>query len=311
MRDAFFNSLEMLMSSDKRVVFITADLGFKLFDRISGKFPDRVVNVGIRESAMVGLAAGLSKEGFLPFLYSIAPFSTSRCLEQIRVDLCYNNLPAVIVGVGGGLVYDFNGPTHMGIDDVGVMSALPNMMIISPCDPFEVKSLLPQIIKLSGPVYLRLARNGEPDCRGSLKRSVRISYPCILKSGRDAVIFSYGPIINDILRIAKELETEGRWSVKLVSCHTIKPLDDKRISGCLEGDAPVIVIEEHVAGGGLGSHISLSLARNSIKNRFFHLHLSDSYPDVCGDRMHLLELNGLSGSCIKKKLSALLDQERG
>jgi len=311
MRDAFFSSLEMLMTSDKRVVFITADLGFKLFDRIAMKFPDRVINVGIREAAMVGLAAGLSKEGFLPFLYSIAPFSTLRCLEQIRVDLCYNNLPAVIVGVGGGLAYGLNGPTHMGIDDVGVMNALPNMTIVSPCDPFEVRSLLPQIAKLSGPVYLRLARNGEPDCRGSIKRKVRMSAPCIIRPGRDAVIFSYGPIINDILRVAKDIEKESYGNVKLVSCHTIKPLDDKNIISCLEGNSPVIVIEEHVASGGLGSSIALILKRNSIENRFFHLHLADSYPDVCGDRMHLLELNGLSVSCIKKTLSGLLNKQRG
>ena len=311
MRNSFFQTLEKLMDDNPDIVFITADLGFKLFDRIAKKYPHRVINVGIREGAMIGTAAGLAKEGFLPFVYSFIPFVTLRVIEQIRVDLCYNNVPVVIVGVGSGLAYSLDGPTHMGIEDIGAMSALSNMTIISPCDPFEVKSLLPQLIRLRSPVYFRLARNGEPNCHGSIKQKVKISDPSIIKPGRDVVIFSYGPIINDILHITKELEKESHRNVKLISCHTIKPLDDEKILVCLEGDSPVMVIEEHVADGGLGSRIALILERNSIKNRFFHLHLTDSYPNVCGDRMHLLELNGLSRSCIKKELSGLLNRERG
>src|SRR5512145_494599 len=131
MRDAFFATLEQLMGRDERIVFITADLGFKLFDRIAARYRARVINAGIREATMIGMAAGLSKEGFLPFVYSLVPFVTMRCLEQIRVDLCYNDLPAVLVGVGSGFAYGPNGPTHMGLEDIGVMSALPNLAILS------------------------------------------------------------------------------------------------------------------------------------------------------------------------------------
>ncbi len=311
MRDAFFTSIEELMSADKKIVFVTADLGFKLFDRIARKFPGRVINVGIRESAMVGLGAGLSKEGFLPFLYSIAPFSTFRCIEQIRVDLCYNDLPAVIVGVGGGLAYGPNGPTHMGIDDIGVMSALPNMTIVSPCDPLEVKALLPQIVKMPGPVYLRLARNGDPCCNKSAAHKARISAPSVIRNGRDAVVFSYGAIVNDILHVTGELDRVGLFDVKLVSCHTIKPLNEKAVMDCVKKDRPVIVIEEHVACGGLGSAISMIMNRKAAKNRFFHMHLPDKYPDVCGDRKYLLERSNLSRAHIKKALVKLLKAREG
>jgi transketolase len=310
MRDTFFKTLEEMMSVEKKVVFITADLGFKLFDSMARRFPDRVLNVGIRESAMVGLAAGLSKEGFLPFLYSIAPFTTFRCLEQIRVDLCYNRLPAVIVGVGAGLAYGPNGPTHMGIDDIGVMSVLPHMTIVSPCDPCEVRTLLPGFTKLRGPVYLRLARNNDPDCCEGVRQRAKIFDPHVIRQGRDAVVFSYGAIVHDILRVTQELEKEGRGTVKVVSCHTLKPLCEEKIKDCLEGDAPVVVIEEHIAGGGLGSCVALILEQNGVRNKFLHLHLSDKYPDVCGDRIYLLQRDGLSRPHIKKALSALCNRER-
>jgi transketolase len=259
---------------------------------------------------MVGLAAGLSKEGFKPFLYSIVPFCTFRCIEQIRVDLCYNNLFAVIVGAGGGLSYGFDGPTHLGIDDIGAMSALPNMTILSPCDPFEIKSLLPQVIKLHSPVYLRLARNNDPDCHKGTARSAKIYDPSVIRNGRDAVIFSYGAIVSDILCVLDELEKEGLGAVKLLSCHTIKPIKEGKIVNCLKGDTPVIVIEEHFSSGGLGSCIALILKRNSIKNRFFHLHLPDKYPNMCGDRMYLLERSKLSRAHIKKFLSGLLKHRK-
>ena len=130
------------MGSNKKIVFITADLGFMLFDRLAARHPDRVINVGVREATMIGIAAGLSKEGFLPFVYSLAPFVTLRCLEQVRVDLCYNRLSTVLVGVGSGFAYGPNGPTHMGIEDVGVMSSLPNLAILSPCDAYEVRCIV-------------------------------------------------------------------------------------------------------------------------------------------------------------------------
>jgi transketolase len=310
MRDAFFNSLEKLMAVDRKIVFITADLGFKLFDKISLEFPDRVINVGVRESSMIGLAAGLSKEGFLPFVYSIAPFSSFRCIEQIRVDLCYNNLSCIIVGVGGGLAYGPNGPTHMGIDDIGAMSALSNMVVISPCDPTEVKLLLPQAVKLRSPVYLRLARNGEPDCHKTSINLPKIFNSSIIKEGRDAVIFSHGAIMSDILHVVNELKKEGRGSIKLVSCHTLKPLKEKMILSYVKENVPVIVIEENFASGSLGSQVALILQKSLTRNPFLHLHLPDKYPDVCGDRGYLLGRSKLSRSHLKKYLSGMLKSRR-
>ena len=197
-----------LMGSNEKIVFITADLGFKLFDRIAARYPDRVINVGIREATMIGIAAGLSKEGFLPFVYSLVPFVTLRCVEQIRVDLCYNDLPAVLVGVGSGLAYGPNGPTHMGIEDVGVMSALPNLTILSPCDAVEVRMLLPQAVRLKTPVYVRLGRSGEPLCHRRACPQTQNRPPVRAERGHGCHRHHLRSMTHEVLTAVDELEKE-------------------------------------------------------------------------------------------------------
>jgi|WetSurMetagenome_2_1015567.scaffolds.fasta_scaffold16509_3 transketolase len=306
MRDAFFETLERLMGSDKKIIFITADLGFKLFDRIAARYPDRVINVGIREATMIGIAAGLSKEGFLPFVYSIVPFVTLRCVEQIRVDLCYNNLSAVLVGVGSGLAYGPNGPTHMGIEDIGVMSALPNLTILSPCDAVEVRILLPQAIRLKTPVYLRLARTGEPLCHHSNTLTPKVGCPSMLKEGTDAAVVTYGAMVYEVLTAVNELEKEKGCSIRVISWHTLKPLKEKWILPLVKDNIPVMVIEEQMSGGSLGSQLALFLKERAIQNPFDHLHLPDEYPNICGDREYLLGRSKLSKTHIKRRIKKFL-----
>jgi transketolase len=306
MRDAFFETLEQLMGRDERIVFITADLGFRLFDRIAARYPDRVINAGIREATMIGMAAGLSKEGMLPFVYSLVPFVTMRCLEQIRVDLCYNNLSAVLVGVGSGFAYGPNGPTHMGIEDVGVMNALPNLTILSPCDAFEVRMLLPQAIRLKIPVYVRLARAGEPLCYKNNTPIPKIGCPSVLKEGMDATVITYSTMVHEVLAAVDELEKEKGLSIRVISWHTLKPLKEKLILPLFKDSIPVMVIEEQMPGGSLGSQLALFLKERAIQSPFSHLHLPEEYPNICGDREYLLGLSKLSKAHIKRKIKEFL-----
>lgn len=308
MRDAFFKTLERVMGSNEKIVFITADLGFKLFDRIAARYPDRVINVGIREATMTGIAAGLSKEGFLPVVYSFVPFVTLRCMEQIRVDLCYNNMPAVLVGVGGGLAYGADGPTHMGIEDVGVMGALPNLTILSPCDAIEVRRLLPQAIRLKMPVYVRLGRSGEPLCHPQNSRKLKIGSPSVLKEGADATVVTYGRMTHEVLTAVDELEREKGHSIRVVSCHTLKPLKERVILPLFRNGIPVIVIEEQVSGGSLGSRLALFFEERALHNPFCHLHLPEGYPNICGDRAYLLERGKLSKNHIKRRIKRFLNK---
>lgn len=306
MRDAFFETLERLMGSHKKIVFITADLGFKLFDRIAARHPERVINVGVREATMIGIAAGLSKEGFLPFVYSLVPFVTLRCLEQIRVDLCCNRLSAVLVGVGSGFAYGPNGPTHMGLEDIGVMGSLPNLAILSPCDAREVRMLLPQAIHLKHPAYVRLARNGEPLCRNEGAHTLKVGRPSVLKEGADAAVIAYGTIVHEVLSAVDELEKEKGCSIRVISWHTLKPLKEGCILPLVADNIPVMVIEEQMSGGGLGSRLALFLMERGIHSPFCHLHLPEEYPNVCGDREYLLGRNRLSKMHIKREIKAFL-----
>ena len=294
------------MGSNNKIIFITADLGFKLFDRIAARHPERVINVGVREATMIGIAAGLSKEGFLPFVYSLGPFVTLRCLEQIRVDLCCNRLSAVLVGVGCGFAYGPNGPTHMGLEDVGVMSSLPDLAILSPCDAREVRMLLPQVIRLKHPVYMRLARNGEPLCRTEDPHSLKIGRPSVLKEGTDAAVITYGTMVHTVLTAVSELEQEAGVSIRVLSWHTLKPLKEQFILPLVKDNIPVIVIEEQMPGGGLGSRLALFLMEHSIHGPFCHLYLPEEYPNVCGDREYLLGRSGLSKMHIKRKIKVFL-----
>jgi transketolase len=310
MRDAFFETLERLMARNENVVFLTADLGFKLFDRIAAQYPARVFNVGIREATMIGIAAGLSKEGFLPVVYSLVPFVTLRCIEQIRVDLCYNNLAAVLVGVGSGFAYGPNGPTHMGLEDVGAMSALPNLAILSPCDAHEVRALLPQAMRLNMPVYMRLARAGEPRCYDEDAPVPKLGHPSVLKRGADVVVITYSTMVHDVLTAVDELERETGCSIGVVSWHTIKPLKEGSIRLVLRDDIPVMVIEEQMSGGSLGSRVALFLKEHGMDNPFRHLALPEVYPNVCGDRESLLDRSKLSKRHLKRKMKAFLGAAR-
>lgn len=308
MRDAFFETLERLMGYNKKIVFITADMGFKLFDRIAARYPERVVNVGVREATMIGIAAGLSKEGFLPFVYSLVPFVTLRCLEQIRVDLCCNRLSTVLVGVGSGFSYGPNGPTHMGLEDVGVMGSLPSLAILSPCDAFEVRKLLPQVIRLKTPVYVRLARNGEPLCYCEGAAPPEVGRPTVLKEGADAAVVAYGTMVHDVLTAVSELERERGCTIRVISCHTLKPLKAECILPLVADNIPVIVIEEQMPGGGLGGRLALFFMEHAIRSPFCHLHLPEEYPNLCGDREYLLGRSRLSKRHIKGKIKAFLDK---
>lgn len=298
------------MGRNEKVVFITADLGYKLFDRIAAQHPGRVINVGIREATMIGIAAGLSKEGFLPFVYSLAPFITLRCLEQIRVDLCYNGLPAVLVGVGSGFAYGPNGPTHMGLEDVGVMSSLPNLAILSPCDAYEVRALLPQAVGLKTPVYLRLSRAGEPRCHGERSGAVKLGRPSVLREGTAAVVITYGAMAHEVLAAADELETETGLSLRVVSWHTLKPLQGEAVRRVVRDDIPVMVIEEQLPGGSLGSRVALFLKEQAIQSPFCHFPLPEGYPNVCGDRGYLLARGQLSKRHLKRRMKSFLDTAR-
>jgi transketolase len=308
MRDSFFDELATLFRNDRRVVFLTGDLGYKLFDQLREHDPVRVINCGIREAGMIGYAAGLAKTGLLPFVYSITPFVTLRCLEQIKIDLCYNRANVVVVGVGGGFAYGPNGPTHHGVDDIGVLSCLPGLTVWIPADSHEVRLCVRAASSLDSPAYLRLGRNKEPHVFDSLKNTPDISRPALVREGSDGVIVTCGFILHDVLKAVSLLNRNG-INPAVVRVTTLRPFPEEDIRRLITDGSPLMTVEEHVATGGLGQESARIVAEAGRGNRFRMLAIPAGFPDACYDRDTLLTRSGLDAYGIASEFRRLLERQ--
>jgi transketolase len=208
MRNGFAAALEAAAGADERVCLVLADLGWGVFDEVERVAPGRVVNVGIAEQTMVGVAAGLAQAGKKAVAYSIAPFITSRAHDQVRVDVAAGRADVTLVGAGAGVAYGYLGLTHHALDDVAMMRALPNMTVLTPCDPNEARAAAIAAIAHDGPAYLRLGKNGEPDLLPP-GTPFAIGRATPVRPGSDVTIASIGPILSEALGAAELLAAQG------------------------------------------------------------------------------------------------------
>jgi len=304
MRNKFADVIYEIGSKDERICALVADISpAGSIVKFREEFPDRFINVGVAEQAMIGIAAGMALRGMRPFCYTIATFSLYRPFEMVRVDLCYQNLPVTIVGMGAGVIYSTLGGTHHTMEDVAVASAIPNMTVLAPCDPEEMRLATRWCATESnGPVYMRLGKAGEPDLTANALDPFQIGKVRYLKKGSDIAILSYGITLSMALDIAKKLEEEGK-SVSVISCHTIKPLDNKGIRQVLENHKRVAVVEEHVPHGGLGSRVKEIAWDMDAQCKLDCFSLKDEFIHFYGSHSELLEVHGLSINKILSQLS--------
>jgi transketolase len=303
MRDAFIAELHKIAATDDRAMLLSADIGFAVFDRFRDDYPGRFMNLGIAEANMIGVSAGLALSDMRPFAYTIIPFLTMRAFEQIRVDVCMQNLPVVIVGVGGGLSYGVLGPTHHAIEDVAVLRSLPNMTVITPCDPGEAKAATRAAYELGGPVYIRLGKNGEPPLVDS--DGFRIGKATTVREGADVTIVSGGPILKVALGAAEELARDG-VSCRVLNMHTVKPIDAEAIGESARGTKAMIVLEEHSIIGGLGSAVSEVLAESGIGRPFRRLGIRDRFCHTVGSQDYHWQEQGFTPAEVAKSARSLL-----
>lgn len=310
MRQAFITALTELARGDKRIFVLTGDLGFSVFEKFREEFPDRFFNMGVAEANMVGIAAGLALSGKIVFIYSIVPFVTMRCFEQIRNDVCYQNLNVKIVGIGGGLCYGSAGMTHHSIEDIAIMRALPNMKVLAPADPVETALAIKAAIGVDGALYIRLGRGGESTVHSN-PPVFKIGKAITVKDGTDVTLIATGSLVYNVLLVAKELSKEG-ISAKVISMHTVKPLDEEAILQAARETEAVFTIEEHTLVGGLGSAVAEVLAESSNRNIFFkRLGLRDLFCHHVGNQEYLREMVGLSVNEIIKSIRLNLLRLRG
>lgn len=258
MRTAFFRTLLELAERDQRINLVVGDLGFSVVEEFAEKFPSRFVNAGVAEQNMVGLAAGMALCGKIVFVYSIANFPTFRCLEQIRNDICYHTADVKIVAVGGGFAYGSLGFSHHATEDLAIMRVLPNMTVVAPGDPVEVEGATRAIASRSGPCYLRLGRAGEPRVNDPQVK-FELGKAITVRSGEDLTLISTGGMLHTNLRLAQRLADRG-VDARVLSMHTLKPLDADAVRAAARQTGAIITLEEHSEIGGLGSAVAEVLA---------------------------------------------------
>jgi transketolase len=305
MRNAFIRGLSALAERDDRVVLLTGDLGFKIFDDFARRFPGRFINAGVAEANMAGVAAGMAMDGLRPFIYSIVPFATLRCFEQIRNDICYHNLPVTIVGVGGGFAYGPNGPTHHALEDIAVMRTLPNLTVVCPGDPVEAELSVLQIGAQNGPVYLRLGRAGDPVVHRH-PPEFRIGSAITLQPGSDCVLISTGGILSVAMEAAGLLRAAS-IEARVVNMHTVKPLDSATLAQCCGQNVPVFTIEEHSQTGGLGSAIGEWLSEHRLSCRLSSIGAGDHFAHRSGSQNFLRAQEGLTAAQVAQRVTSVLE----
>ena len=305
MRKAFNKELLNIAKVDPRVFMILADIGYGEIEEFAETFPDRFINCGVAEQNMTGVACGVAMEGNIAITYSIANFPTLRCLEQVRNDVCYHNANVKIVIIGGGVSYGELGISHHSTEDIAIMRALPNMVVLVPCDIPETIALTRAMMQYDGPVYFRCGYKGEPDIHTSVPE-VRIGGSAMLRDGKDVTVFFAGPVGINAKKAVDELEKEG-ISCRLVSLYSLKPIDRDAILAAAKDTGRIVVLEEHNIDGGVGSAVAEVLMDNQCGNVLFkRLALPDVNVCKVGSQAWLREQYGLGTDNIVKTVREIV-----
>ena len=302
MRNAFADELTKLGTEDARVVMLSGDIGNRLFDKFKDKHPSRFFNCGVAEANMMGVAAGMAMNGLRPVAYTITPFVTTRCLEQIRTDVCYHEAPVTIVAVGAGLAYSGLGPTHHACEDISFLRSIPNMVVICPGDAFEVRGALRAALQQDRPVYIRMGKKGEPVVHKGPIVDFKIGKAITIKEGSDVCLLSTGNMLPEAVEAAHVLKEKG-ISAEAVSFHTVKPLDEDRLKQAFSRFKLVATLEEHSLIGGFGAAVSEWLADTGTPHRkFLRFGTPDAFFKKSGEQEYAREVLGLTGHQIAEKI---------
>lgn len=302
MRKTSLDMVHALAREDTRVVFIGSDLGPDTLADMRAEMPDRFFMEGVSEAHVIGMAAGLAMEGYIPYVNTIATFITRRCYEQVALDLCLQNLPVRLIGNGGGVVYAPLGPTHLAIEDMAIMRALPNMAVVAVADAAEMKRMMRASLDWPGPLYIRLAKGGDPVVTSDDGDFVIGRAYELRKSGRVALL-STGIMTNRALAVA-DILAEQNIAAGVLHLPTVKPLDADAIFRFCRSSDMVVTLEEHVRAGGLGTAI-LEAANDSGEFRGLEIKrfgIPDSFATQYGNQDSLLEYYSMDPQSITKNI---------
>jgi transketolase len=309
MRSVFNKVLVDIAHRDPRIYLVLADIGYGEIEPFAEAFPRRFINCGVAEQNMASVACGIAMEGNIAVTYSIANFPTLRCLEQIRNDSCYHNANVKAVIIGGGLAYGPLGVSHQATEDIAIMRALPNMVVVCPADFAEAEAAVHAMIDHPGPVYYRCGYKKEPAVHSG-PIDLRFGRAIQVRDGRDLTFIFTGTIGNQVVPAAETLEREG-IHCRVISMHTVKPIDRDAILAAARETGGIVVVEEHQIHGGLGGAVAEVLADACVApQRFLRLALPDVYVSKVGTHDWLLDQYGLSTEKIVDAVRAMLSGQK-
>jgi transketolase len=310
MRNAFIAELAELVLHDPRILLITADLGFGVFDDFARKHPRQFLNAGVAEQNMTGLATGLAMEGRIVFTYSIANFPSLRCLEQIRNDAAYHDANVKVVSIGSGFSYGALGISHHATEDIAILRALPGLTVVSPGDEWEVRQATRALLETPGTCYLRLDKSKAPPTHkpGDV---FEIGKARVVRAGTDLTIATCGGILEVALQAADTLAREHRLECRVLSVHTAKPLDVAAMQSAARETGGILVLEEHTVNGGLGGAIAESLLElGSIPRGFVRMGLRGGFASAVGSQEYLRKIYGLDAPAVVAQALKMSGKDR-
>ncbi|AJP48542.1 transketolase [Rugosibacter aromaticivorans] len=302
MRAAFSEALVRLAKADLNVLLLTGDHGYALFDDFRKECPAQYLNAGIAEQNMVGMAAGLARAGFRPFVYGLSAFIPVRVVEQIKLDVAHDKLPVVLVGDGAGFVYSHLGTSHQSTEDIACTRAIPNLSVYSPADRFELTACMDMAYQSRAPVYLRMGKSDRGDVHAAVPR-VRAGSLLEAKPGKtgDIAFIATGSLVRTAIDIAAESYSDAAvWSAPF-----IKPMDSEQVTAICAQSRIVVVLEEHSVLGGLGSVIT-EIASEFAPVRILRVGVRDRFSHYCGTYEYLLKEHGLDRPAIEQQIRGFL-----
>ena len=301
MRDAFSSALVRLALADPKILLLTGDHGYALFDEFRNRCPDQFLNAGIAEQNMVGMAAGLARVGFRPFVYGLAAFVPIRTVEQIKLDIAHDDLPVVLLGDGAGLVYSHLGTSHQSTEDIACTRAIPGLEVLSPADRFEMAASMVYAYAANGPVYLRMGKSDRGDVHAGPIGTLKAGQLLQVRAGRAdrAGLIGTGSMVRTALDIGQELDL-AVWSAPM-----LKPLRPDSICAAAGATAGLVTLEEHSVLGGLGAAVA-EITSEHQPTRVLRIGVLDRFSAHCGTYDYLLREHGLDTENVRARIDAFI-----
>ena len=302
MRQALSDGLVRAAKNNPKIILLTGDHGYALFDEFRTNFPDQYLNAGIAEQNMVGMAAGLARAGYFPIVYGLSAFIPIRVLEQIKLDVCHDNLPVIFLGDGAGFVYSSLGTSHQSTEDIAATRAVPNLTIFSPADRFEMSGVLEFALELRLPAYVRIGKSDVGDVHSRALDISNSPISTLNKTGSKLSFIATGSMVKMATKLGEE------FGASVYSAPIIKPFNQNKFLTLIANSREVVSFEEHSIYGGLGGVIAEVLSENHPA-RLLRIGVNDRFSHCCGSYEYLLKEHGLNFDSVRIKIEHFLTKK--